>query len=206
MAAALDDDERVARKILGRDEPWRVAAAAQAADTETASLAQRVALEAVVPADDRTVIGLDRSRPPRQPGFDETTERTFSDETDAGRIPLAGDRQAAFPGEGPDFGFAHAADRKLAGGELCGVEGMQKIALVFLLIDTAQQLSGRADAREMPGCETFGAEPLRIGESDAEFDLSIAEHVRVGRAAGFQFGQKMREDAFAVFARETRLV
>lgn len=117
MVAALDDDERVAGKILGGDEPWRVAAAAQAADAETAPLAERVALKAEVPAYDHAVIGLDRPRPPGQPGPDKTAERAFADETDAGRIRLAGDGQAAFARDGPDFGFAQAADRKFAGDE-----------------------------------------------------------------------------------------
>ncbi len=206
MVAALDDNQRIPGEVLGRDEPRSIAATAQAADTESAPLAERVALEAVMTADDRAIVRLDRSRAFGQPGADEIPERALADETDARRIPLVGDRQAPLAGDGPDFALAQAAHRKIALGQLRRGERMEEITLVLFFVDAPQQPPGRSDACVMSGRKALRAEAPRVGEPDAELDLAIAEHVRVRRAARFELRQKMRKYALAVFAREAGLV
>ncbi len=83
MTASLYDDERIAFEILRGDEPRLVAAAPQAADSEAVPLAEGVAFEAEMPADDCAVGRLDRPRPSRQPGSDESAEGPLADEADA---------------------------------------------------------------------------------------------------------------------------
>jgi hypothetical protein len=92
VIGALHHDERVAREVLAGDEPWRIAAALAAADAKPAALAERVALEAAVPADHRAMFGLDRARLAGQPAADKLAEGPLADEADSRRIALAGDR------------------------------------------------------------------------------------------------------------------
>ena len=118
MFSALDNDECIAGYVLGRDKPGRIAGAAQSADAKTAALAQRVAFQPAVAADDGAASGLDRARTPRQPGPDEFAERALADEADSGRVALVGNRQAALARNGTYFGFPEPADRKFAEGEM----------------------------------------------------------------------------------------
>ena len=206
MARALDDDERVARNVLRGDEPGRVARVRASADSEAAALAERVALEAAVTADDGAVLCLYRPGAAGNQAADELTERPLADEADAGRVALAGDRQPALARHRPHLGLAQAADRELAVRELARVQRVEEIALVLVQISTAQQAPARADARVVPGREALGAEPLRVLEADAELHLPVAEDVGVRRPPGLEFGQEMREDARLVLGLETRLV
>jgi hypothetical protein len=206
VRGALDDDQRIAREILCRDEPRRGGAPAQAADAKPAALADRVALEAAVASDHVAIDGFDRPGEPRQPVADEVGEWPLADEADTGRIVLAGDRKPAVARDRPDLGLPYCADRKLAGRELLAVERMQEVALVLAGIDGAQEPWARTDARVMAGRETLGAEAARVCERGAELDLAIAEHVRVRRAARLQLGQEVREHPLAVFRGEADLV
>lgn len=88
MIRALDDDQRVARRVLGRDEPRRFARAAQAADAEPAALAERVASEAAMPADDDAFRRFDGAGHGGQEGADELAKWPFPDKADASRVPL----------------------------------------------------------------------------------------------------------------------
>jgi len=83
MTASLYDNERIAFEILRSDEPRLVATAAQAADSEAAPLAECVALEAEMAADDHAVGRFDRPRPSRQPGSDESAEGPLAYKADA---------------------------------------------------------------------------------------------------------------------------
>ena len=114
MVAALNDNQDVPRQVLAGDEPGCFAGAWQATDSEAAALAERIALESPVLADDGAIHRLDRAGTRRQPGPDEVAEGTLADETDAGRVPLAGDRQSALACNCPHFGLAQPADRELA--------------------------------------------------------------------------------------------
>ena len=54
----------------------------------------------------------------------------------------------------------------------------------------------------MAGGKVGRAQAPRLGEADAEFDLAVAQHVRVGRATGGVLAQEVREDPLAVLAGE----
>ena len=202
---ALDHDEDVAREVLGGDEPRCLARALAPADAEPAALAERVAREAMVTADNVAFRRLDGAGPRRQPAAHEIAERPLADEADAGGIRLACDRQAAIAGDAPHVRLAEAADRKDGGRQLAGVQRVQEVALVLGAVDAAQQPPA-VGARVMARREAFSAEAPRVIERDAELDLAVAQHVGVRRAPGLEFGEEAGEDAFAILGGEARLV
>jgi len=201
MVCSLHDDQRVSREVLGRNEPRRVRRALAPADAEPAALAERVALEPAVAADDLAVQRLDGAGPAREPTADEFAERALADETDAGRVPLVRDRQSTLAGDAAHFRLAQVADGKFAGRELSGIERVQEIALVLGAVGTAQQPPA-VGARVVAGREALGAEAARVIERDAELHLAIAEHVRVRRPSGLELGEEGDENARAVLGRE----
>ena len=115
MVAALHDDQDVPRQVLAGNEPGGFAGAWQASNPEAAALAEGIALESPMLADDSAFHRFYRAGTRRQPRRDEFAERTLADETDTGRIPLAGDRQASFARNGAYFRLAQPADREFAG-------------------------------------------------------------------------------------------
>ena len=201
----LHDDQRIAREVFRGHEPRPIGRALAPADAEPAALAQRVALEAAVAADDFAVGRLDRAGPAREPAAHEIAERALADEADAGGIPFVRDRQAPLAGDAPHLRLAQASDREFAGRELPGIERVQEIALVLAAVDAAQQPPA-VGAGVMAGRETLGAEPARVVERDAELDLAVAEHVRVRRPPGLELGEEGRKYALAVLGREARPV
>ena len=204
MIGPLHDDQSVARLILGSDVPGRIAAARQAADAETAALPERVAFEAAVPAEAVAVCRLDRARLSRQEAPDELAEGAFADETDAGRVALVEYRQAALAGDAAHLGLAQVPNRKFGAGEGGGTDFVQKVTLVLVVIDTAQQARTGRGACVVSGGIAVSAEAQRVGETGAELDLAIAEHVGIRRAACSEFRQEMREHAFAVLGGKVR--
>ncbi len=114
MVAALDHDQHVSDQVLGGDEPGGTAGAVQAAYAETTALAERVALESAMPADYDTLQGLDRAGSRRKPCSNKFPEGALTDEADPGRVPLAGDREAAITRNGAHFGLPQSTDGEFA--------------------------------------------------------------------------------------------
>ncbi len=203
MVPALHDDERVARKVLARDEPWGCHAVLQSADTQTTALPERIARKALMLADDQAVGRLDRTRLARQPGLQELAEGTLTDEADAGGVALVEYRQAALAGDRAHFPLAERAYGEVAAGKFRAGKHVQEVALVFLGIDAAQQAPTAADARVMAGRESLRAQAPRIGQAEAELDLAVAEHVGIRGSARAQLSQEMRKDALPILRGET---
>jgi hypothetical protein len=151
VTGALNDDERVAREVLGSHEPRRAAGVRATADAEAAALADRVALEAPVAADHDALVALDRPLMTRQPAPDEIAERPLADEADPGRVALVRDRQSALAGSLPNLGLAQGAHGEHAAPELPGIERVQEVALVLVRVDAAQKPAAGADARVVAG-------------------------------------------------------
>jgi hypothetical protein len=64
---------------------------------------------------------------------------------------------------------------------------VQEVALVLAPVEALEQLEAAAalaHARVVAGRDLLGAEPHRVVEEGLELDLGVAQHVRVGRAAG----------------------
>src|SRR5262245_13890042 len=206
MLRTLHHDEHIAREVLARDEPGRVATARETADAEAAALAERVALEPAVTPDHAAVLGLDRAGPSGQPLPHELAEGTLSDEADSGRVALLRDRQPTLSGNGADLALAQVPDGELAGCVLLRIQRVQEIALVLVAVDAAQEPAPGTDAGIVACRVTLRSEPPSVVEADAKLHLAVAEDVGVRRAAGLELREKVREDAFAVLGREARLV
>jgi len=198
MIRPLHDDQGVPRLILGSDVPRCITAARQATDAEAAALPERVAFESAVPAEAVAVRGFDRARLSRQEAPDELAEGTFADETDAGRVTLVEYRQSALAGDAAHLGLAQLPHRKLGAGEGGGTDLVQEVTLVLVPIETAQQAWAGSGTRVMAGGIAVGPKAQRVGETGAELDLAIAQHVGIRRAARLELRQEMREHAFAV--------
>ncbi len=204
VVRALDHDEHVPREVLRGDEPRRSAHSREPADAEAAALAERVALEPAMAADDAALSRLDRAGPPGEPSPDEFAERPLADEADAGRVSFRGDRNPALAGDAPDLRLLQPADGKEAVRELRGIQRMQEVALVLARIEAAQEPPACGDPGVVSGREAVGAETARVVEPDPELHLAVAEHVRVRRPPGGELGEERREDALAVLAGEAR--
>lgn len=80
---------------------------------------------------------------------------------------------------------------------------MQKIALILAAVGTTQQAPPPAamrNPRVVTGGDAFGAQRLGRIQEMLELHFAVAQHVRIGRASGCVFGQKMLEHAAPVLA------
>ena len=187
MIVPLNDIQDIARHLLFGHEPGgmiaSVAALASfdATDVQSFALAERVKGQPVVFAQQSAVVkaaNLTLAR--RQVTHQKFLERTFADETDAGRILLECDVQRCRRSQGAHIPFEHPGQRKQGARELRLIEAMQKIALILRRIRRLEQLefTVRAmhgihltDARVMAGSDLFGAQPHRMIEKGLELDF-----------------------------------
>ena len=89
--------------------------------------------------------------------------------------------------------LVHLADREAGIRQLLLVEHVEEIALVLVAIPALEQaIPGIAavTAHVVPGRHAFRPEVARVLQKHLELDFAVAQHVRVGCAAGFEFGQK----------------
>ena len=89
---------------------------------------------------------------------------------------------------------------------------MQEITLILGRVESAQQfvplalrgqsIGNRTHPCVVAGGDVLGAHADRVIEEGLELDLGVAQHIRVGRAAGRVLAQEFGEHAIAVFGRE----
>ena len=73
-------------------------------------------------------------------------------------------------------------------------DAVQKIALILCRVARLEQFraaAGMDDPRVVAGGDPCGAQALHVIQANAEFDFSIAQHIRIRRAAGRVFAQEM---------------
>ena len=90
-----------------------------------------------------------------------------------------------------------------------GRHAVQEIALVLGAVRRLQQpcaVGAVLQPGVVSGGDPRGAQPLHVFQANAEFDFPVAEHVRIGRAAGGVFAQKVGEHALAVLGRKAHPV
>ena len=105
--------------------------------------------------------------------------------------------------------LVQVAQRKHRLGERRLADGMQEIALVLVVVDALQKRGLASDfgrACVVAGRQQFAAEAFRIVAKHAELDFAIAQYVRVRRAAGTVFVEKIVEDSVAILGREIGVV
>jgi hypothetical protein len=160
-------------------------------------------------ADAAAVGRFDRAGLGRQIAAQELGERPFADEADARAVLLVGNGQSCRLGKRPHFTLGLVCQGKQHAVEVRAGDGMQEVALILAGIAGLQEpilavLAGKAGV--VARCDAGGAEASRVVEQRAEFDLAIAEHVRIRRSPGSALAQKVRKHPRAVFAGEADAV
>ena len=82
---------------------------------------------------------------------------------------------------------------------------MQKVTLILAAVETAQKLDavvGLTHARIVAGGDLLGPQLHRVIQKRVELDFRIAQHVRIGCAAGLVLAQEFGKYALLVFLGE----
>ncbi len=141
----------------------------------------------------------------RQLLLQEDGQIDLADEADALRILALGRGQMLFGGDAPDFGFEQVADGEQRPRELLLGELAEEIALVLVGIAAGEQpVDGAAVRGDVVAAavvargHAVGTQIERRFQEGVEFDLPVAQHVRIGRAAAAVLGEHVVHDSFAV--------
>ena len=176
-----------------------------AADAQSLALAQRVEGQADVLAQLAAALVLDRAGLVGEVAVQELAEGPLADEADAGRVLLLRIGQPDLLGQPAHLGLGQLADREHRLAQLRLVEPVQEVALVLERVQALEQLHLAvllAHPRVMAGGDLLGAQSHRVVQEGLELDLGVAQHVRVGRAAGLVLAQELGEDAVLVLGGE----
>ena len=146
--------------------------------------------------------------------LEEDGEVDLPDEADALRVLALGSGQTLLRGDAPHLGLEQPAHGEECVAELFLRELAEEIALVLVGIAAREQAVDGAAVRcrrlvlaaVVARSHVVGAQPERFLEEDVEFDLAVAQHVGIGRAAPFVFGEHIVHHALAVVFREVRHV
>ncbi len=79
---------------------------------------------------------------------------------------------------------------------------MQKVTLVFIVVETSQQIAVLViliTAYIVAGSYKVSAEHLGVFKKGFELDLFVTENIRVGCASGFVFTEEMFKHIIPVF-------
>jgi len=139
----------------------------------------------------------------RQVAAEELAEVTLADEADAGRILLGMGRQADVTGDPAQVALFQVANREQGGGQLFLPQLVQEVALVLGSVSAAQQqplLAALGDPRVVAGGDALGPQFAGGVKEMLELHFAVAQHIRVGRAAGGVLGQEVLEHALPVLA------
>ncbi len=154
--------------------------------------------------------GFDFARLSREIARQEVAEFALTDKADAGRIFLfRGDKVELF-GNAAHFRFFQLANREQTLGDLLVAKGIEEVALIFVAIQTAQQLalaSHVLTTHVVTGGDKICAEIFsRELQERFEFDLFVAEDIGVGRATRFVLFEEMLKDVIPVFSGKVNFV
>src|SRR6266581_2476676 len=195
MIASLHDDQLVLVEVLPRNVPGPAFGALEPADSDALALADGIERKPDVLAYDLSLGRAHRAGLPGQIAAQELAERALADEADSGRVALREIVQPRLLRDRAHPGLLQFPERENHARKLLLVQAVQEIALVLGKIDGLEQL-------EVPGRDALRAQRHRVIEKRLELDLGVAQHVRVGSAAGGVFGEEGAEDAVLVLRRE----
>ena len=209
----------IAVQVLAGDEPGQVFATAarrtlvlHAANAQSLALAQGVEAQAHMLAELAAAVVDDGAGRVAQVAVEELAERALANEADAGRVLFLCIRQADLLGQAAHLGLRQLAHRKQGARELGLVQPVEEVALVLQRVQALEQLEALAAGlqrigpgthpRIVAGGNALGPQAHGVVEKGLELDLGIAQHVGVGRAAGFVFAQEFGEHPVFVVGRE----
>ena len=196
MIVTLADNKYVALEVLAQDIPGVITGARQAADTQPLTLTDGVVHEPVMLANHLAGRGFDVAGLGRQILLEEVAEAALANKTDAGGILLARGGKVVLFGNAAHLRLLQFADREQGAGNLFASDRMQEIALVLVVVQSAQQQGlsiAIGAAAVMTGGDQVGAQSQGVIEKGLELDLAVTEDIRIRRAPGLVFGQKVLE-------------
>ena len=203
--AALVHVQHVGGHVLADHVPRRRPEPAHAAQLQPLALAQGEIEHAGVLAQHLAGGRADLAGPGRQVAAEELAEVALADEADPGRILLRGRRQPGLVGHCSHVGLLQFTEREGGGRQLLLAQLVQEIALVLARVARPQQPPAAAfavDAGVVAGGNALGTQLARRVQEVLELDLAVAQHVRVGGAAGGVLGQEVLEHVLPVLAGE----
>src|SRR5437763_13067841 len=205
MIVSLHDDERVALAILRRHVPGLLGVAVPSAQAQAGALAERIERQSLVGPEPLPGGRFDGPGGPLEEARQKLAKRALADEADAGAVGLVEHRQPGTARALAHGAFLQLAQRHQRARQLLARHGVQEIALILGGIPRLVEpraLGSLLQPGVVPGREMRRAQAPRPLKRDAELDLPVAQHVRIGRAAGAVLAQKMPEYALTVLERE----
>ena len=203
MVVTLSHHQNIVFDIFVDHVPRIFAALFGAADTQTFTLAESVVHQPLVLTNLITVNGDDFARLCRQVAPQELAEFTLADKTDTGGVFfLRGDQIQIFSNLAY-FRLFQLADREQTLGNLFMAQRVEEVALIFIAIQTAQQLAFTIHIRAthvVAGRNVVCAQVFR-GEFQEgfEFDLFVTQDIRVWRTARFVLFKEEFKNVVPVF-------
>ena len=178
-----------------------------AANAQPLALAQRVKAQAHMLAQHAALIAFDQAGCLRNVTVQKLAERPLADKADAGRVFFLRVWQAnlvSYPAYLGLFQFAHREQRF---GQLRLVQPVQKVALVFGRVQALEQfMQARGLVVPHPGVVPsgyfFGTQAHGVVQKRLEFDLGVAQNIRVGRAACRILAQELGKNTVFVAGRK----
>src|SRR5690606_18876766 len=172
-------------------------------------LPQRMVHQALMLTDNVTAFGFNYTGLGGQVLLEEVTETALADKTDTGGVFFGGGYQPLLFSDAPHFGLLQLTHRKQRLCNFVAAHGVQKVALVFVRIQTFQQQRLAiliAATYVVTGGNRIGAQHSGVFEIGFEFDFAVAQNIRIGRTSGFVFGQKVFKDVIPVFGGKVSLM
>ena len=203
MIVTLGNNQNIVFDVFVDNIPWIFATFFGPANTQPFTLAERVVHQPLMLANLFPVDGDNFTRLSRQVTSQEIAEFALADEANAGRVFfLRGDQVQLF-GDFTHLRLFQLADREQALGDLLVAQRIEEIALIFVAVQTAQQLAFAIHVcatHVVTGRDVVSAQIFR-GEfqEGLKFDLFVAQNIRVRRAARFVLFQEQFKNVVPVF-------
>ena len=131
-------------------------------------------------SNDLAVIRDDGPRSGLDVGFEKVAEATLTNKADSGGIFFTSGDKPLSVGNIAHFRFEQITDREQRGFDLLFGESPEKIALIFISIETSVQWVFAVDTTDVvPGGDEICTELSSIIKKRAKLDFSVTEDVRV---------------------------
>ena len=206
VGVALGNAKNIPLQVFMHHIPGCLGGVLDTADAQALALSQGIEHQALMASQQLVVKGHDRARLGRQVLFEKVFEAPLTDKTDAGGVFFVECHQAIGLGNTPDLGLLQFAQGKQAVLKLAGGDRLEKVTLVLTLVQGFQQArlvnplvcDVMVEAGIVARGNQFCTQHLGVLEKNFEFNLTIAQDVRIGGPAEAIFVEKVSKDIIPV--------
>ncbi len=209
VLVTLYHDQDIAFAVFGGHVPGGFCRITPSADAESLPLTQGVIHEPAVRAYKRSFRRFHSSRLRRQVFAEEVAEFAFADETDAGAVFSCVIGKSGLPCPPAYFVFEQCPHGEQSSCQRSLRNGMQEICLILTFITSAQKfhfIPGPPGTGIVTGGDIVRTQSQRMIKERLEFYFTVAQNVRIGRAARSIFIKKVMEHVLTVCSGKIRLV